>query len=519
MLINKESKDYRIHRFNVNSIIILSTFAILLLYLSNTFLFDNIKQAWADTVLYTIPNVSEPHGIAYDPVNHAMYVAENTGTVSVIDTNTHNQIKNISITGGGELTGIAYDPVNKKMYVSVANDFYVSVIDTTTYQIVANINVQYFPYGIAYDPVNQKMYVANEDLSSVSVIDTKTYSVVTTINTEVGPEGSAPYDIAYDPVNQEMYVTNFDYNNVSVINTNNYQIVGSQISVGSEPKGIAYDPIHKWMYVTNSGANTVSVIYTSPNPVSNQLVATIPVGNGPQGIAYDPVNEYMYVANGGSNTVSVINTNNNQIVGSQIPVGSQPLDVAYDPDNKDVYVTNSGSSTVSVIGISIPPTHTAITSAVDGNGNPVQNDSSTSSTSITFTVQATAGANDITGFQCSLDNSTFSSCGTANNNADSITLNNLAIGQEHTIKIRAVDSQGNVDLTPATFSWTIITPGSSGVTHFTGGNCAESSSNTVGETGGGPINQGNGLSATSGNDSGINVSKHTHQNTNCESTG
>ena len=31
-------------------------------------------------------------------------------------------------------------------------------------------------------------------------------------------------------------------------------------------------------------------------------------------------------------------------------------------------------------------------------------------------------------------------------------------GQQHTFKVRAVDTQGNKDSTPATFSWTILTP-------------------------------------------------------------
>ena len=57
-----------------------------------------------------------------------------------------------------------------------------------------------------------------------------------------------------------------------------------------------------------------------------------------------------------------------------------------------------------------PPTQTTITSAIDGNGNPVQNGGSTSSTSIKFQVTATAGTNAIAGFECSLDGSTFSTC-------------------------------------------------------------------------------------------------------------
>ncbi|MFL6411805.1 MAG: hypothetical protein ACJ71K_11270 [Nitrososphaeraceae archaeon] len=34
----------------------------------------------------------------------------------------------------------------------------------------------------------------------------------------------------------------------------------------------------------------------------------------------------------------------------------------------------------------------------------------------------------------------------------------MAAGKKYTFEVRAVDTQGNKDPTPATFSWTIITP-------------------------------------------------------------
>ena len=102
-----------------------------------------------------------------------------------------------------------------------------------------------------------------------------------------------------------------------------------------------------------------------------------------------------------------------------------------------------------------PPNHTTITSVVDGNGAALQSGGSTVSTSITFQVTATPGTNPIAGFQCSLDNSQFTSCATTS--LGTISYNNLAAGQ-HKFAVRAVDTQGNTDPTPATFSWTVLTP-------------------------------------------------------------
>jgi hypothetical protein len=103
-----------------------------------------------------------------------------------------------------------------------------------------------------------------------------------------------------------------------------------------------------------------------------------------------------------------------------------------------------------------PPRQTTITSATDGNGNPVQNGNSTVSTSITFQFTAIEGSNPITGYQCSLDGGAFSTC--ASTNPGTVSYNNLVAGQQHTFAVRAVDSVGNKDLKPATFSWTVLTP-------------------------------------------------------------
>jgi hypothetical protein len=55
------------------------------------------------------------------------------------------------------------------------------------------------------------------------------------------------------------------------------------------------------------------------------------------------------------------------------------------------------------------PPNTTITSAIDGNGVPVQNCGSTSSNQITFQLISSDGTPHIT-FQCSLDNSAYSNC-------------------------------------------------------------------------------------------------------------
>jgi hypothetical protein len=99
-----------------------------------------------------------------------------------------------------------------------------------------------------------------------------------------------------------------------------------------------------------------------------------------------------------------------------------------------------------IVTIDTTPPETSIVSAVDGNGRPAGNGGLTTSTSITLTLQGV----DLVGigrFECALDGFP-SPCGS------SASYMELLRGV-HTFSVRAVDVAGNVDPTPATFSWSV----------------------------------------------------------------
>src|SRR5215207_9975843 len=107
---------------------------------------------------------------------------------------------------------------------------------------------------------------------------------------------------------------------------------------------------------------------------------------------------------------------------------------------------------------------TTLDSATDGNGDPVENLSSTTSNDIDFTFSGTTNADDeqVTerGFVCVLDNGEPIDC--TDDTSESFTSSeefiNLSPGT-HTFIVAAfvvVNEQTIVDLTPVTFTWTIV---------------------------------------------------------------
>ena len=105
-----------------------------------------------------------------------------------------------------------------------------------------------------------------------------------------------------------------------------------------------------------------------------------------------------------------------------------------------------------VASLDTTPPETSITSAADGNEDPVANGASTLSPAITFTFEGTDDSGSgVAGFECSLDAAAFSSC------TSPISFTGLAVGS-HTLRVQAIDAADNIDPTPASFAWTILTP-------------------------------------------------------------
>jgi YVTN family beta-propeller protein len=126
-------------------------------------------------------------------------------------------------------------------------------------------------------------YVTNSTSSNVSVIDTSTNQVLPTI-----PVGGIPIDVAITPDGAFAYVTNFESFNVSVIDTSTNTEVLPRIPVGANPLGVAITPDGAFAYVVNHSNHNVSVIDTSTN---TEVFPRIPVVSGPFGIAITPVTD------------------------------------------------------------------------------------------------------------------------------------------------------------------------------------------------------------------------------------
>ena len=326
-----------------------------------------------NTIVGTIPvGFESGPAIAYDPANQEIFVSNvqfNLTTfeeydLSVVNTTTNQIVANISFGGTPGAPGSSvYDPANGDIYVTDTGSNNVSVVNGTRYTLVATIPVGDFPVGISTNGSGAQLYVANYDDGSISIISLPSRLVINSFTASASwsnsvvasvPVGIGPYAVAYDSGKGEVFVANdnatvfLGYSgngNVSVISDATNTVVAT-VPVGYDPSGVAYDSGKGEVFVTSG--NNVSVI----SDTTNKVVVTVPVGTSPAGAAYDSGKGEVFVANTDSNNVSVINDTTNTIVAT-VTVGDNPYGVAYDSGKGEVFVTNSNyysvGSNVSVI--------------------------------------------------------------------------------------------------------------------------------------------------------------------------
>ena len=122
--------------------------------------------------------------------------------------------------------------------------------------------------------------------------------------------------------------------------------------------------------------------------------------------------------------------------------------------NPDTLGTFSSAFSFRIDTINPDTSITSATAPSGGSGSSINSGGSTSSNSIRFTFSGsdTGGLHPTTPFECKLDAAPFTSV--ACSSPKDIT--GLSAGS-HTFQVRAVDAAGNIDSTPASFTWTVDT--------------------------------------------------------------
>ena len=342
-----------------------------------------------------------PSGMAYDPTDNVLYVANWDGE-NVTAINVTTGAERWSPTGE-EPIGVAYDPAGR--YIDIANELgnNVTVLVASTGANAANVPAGSEPWGALYDPANGNVYVSDYLGGELTVINGTTNARLTQI--AVGGI-NGPTWLAYDSVNQTIIAaypgvapTLADHSGLGLVNASNGTYFG-QIEFGLQDYGLAYDTGTQSLFAvaTYPGAvyevgigggtpklraslvaqpneitlgaqtylNTTATggkspyryAYTTlPAGCTNQSVASLPCTPTASGQFFVGVN----VTDSKGNTASAVAEL------TVLPSGPTTLEVSITPVPSTVYVGDSTSLETAVSGGTGPGTYSFVYSTLPGD--------------------------------------------------------------------------------------------------------------------------------------------------------
>jgi gliding motility-associated-like protein len=318
------------------------------------------------------------------------YIAnEITNNVSIINTSTLQLVpNNISIT---DPDGVAVSPDGQRVYIASDGAGSLSYINTANNEKINEIATGLRSTGVAVAPDNRTVYVSNYASGTISVIDpTSTH----TITIPLAPYGKHPQGIALTPDGSLLYVCCGLDSSLIVINTTSYQIVSHTHynDILSSSDDVAAAPDGKTMYTDGGYFHAINI---SDNTYTSTDLE--PMGGFGICISPDGTTAYMTFDRGDLvlGDVLVYNIPTNKIV-TTITVGYGPYGISITPDGHYVYVCNFNSNTVNIINT---VTNTVIATVPVGTmpysmGNFIKSGSNCNSLPVSFTITVNPGSGD-----------------------------------------------------------------------------------------------------------------------------
>jgi YVTN family beta-propeller protein len=235
-----------------------------------------------------------------------------------------------AITGDQERLFVTMPAINK-----------VAVVDTNTWQVVANIDTGAKPVRVVLQPDGKYVWVGTDEgaESGVTVIDAATLKVVARI-----PTGAGHHEIVLRDDNKLAFVTNRDAGTLSVIDVQKLAKT-ADLKAGASAASVAYSPLSQAVYVSDEAGGQIAVV----DARSPKVLTRIAAKTGVRAVRFAPDGRYGFVANPSANAVHVFDAATNRLLHT-VEVGKHPDQITFTKEY--AYVHSSGSADVTMIRLS-----------------------------------------------------------------------------------------------------------------------------------------------------------------------
>src|SRR5688572_24296906 len=299
---------------------------------------------------------------------YRIYVTnERSDNLTVIDSTTHEVVATIPL--GKRPRGIHASPDGKTIYVALSGSPIappgvdedslppadkkadgIGVVDVAQGKLIRVIPGGSDPEEFSLSLDGLLLYSSNEDVGETSIIDVAAGKVLQSL--KVGEEDSEPEGVETSPNGKFVYITTENEGAVAVIDTDTRKVIAN-VKVGARPRDVAFLPDSSKAYVTCENAGTLAIM----DAVKHVKIGEIQIGNSappdnikPMSVVLSADAKTAYVSTGRGQKVFIIDTTTNKVTGS-VEAGQRPWGIALSPDGKYLYTANGPSNDVSVIDL------------------------------------------------------------------------------------------------------------------------------------------------------------------------
>jgi DNA-binding beta-propeller fold protein YncE len=222
-----------------------------------------------------------------DSARGLLFIAH-LGASEVVEVDVHANTVVRTIPNLAQVHGVLVVPERHRVFATATADDRMVVLDEDTGAVLDEAPTGEYPDGLAYDPQRGALWTTNESGGSESVIDAASAEVHGTVDV-----GGKAGNVVYDPATDRMLVAVQGRGDLAVIDPATLTVTTRIALPGCDhPHGLALDPAAGVAFVGCDGNATVQ----SVDVASGQVTSDSPVGDGPDVLAYDPGAHRLYVA-------------------------------------------------------------------------------------------------------------------------------------------------------------------------------------------------------------------------------
>jgi YVTN family beta-propeller protein len=287
---------------------------------------------------------------AANDVKPILYVTNSLGdNITVIDLHSLKATADIKV--GEKVHGVCAPSDGRHLFTTIESEKSLKVLDTSTNEIVATIQLTGRPNQCASTPDGRFVAVPIRDNGSIDIVSIPEKKVAKVLPIE------GPHNCYNSGSNTTMYCSSMQGNEIARIDLNTLEYAG-KIAVGGIPRPYAVATSEKMMYVALTDFHGFAAVdMANGNKIERvELPAPTAAGNCEKleprtpthGVALTPDDKQLWITSLSDSGVYVYDVASKKI-SREIPTGACPNWISVSPDGKYVTVSDSASDEATII--------------------------------------------------------------------------------------------------------------------------------------------------------------------------